>query len=597
MAVLETIRVKFGIVITALIAVALLSFIIDPQTLQQVWYSVSSKNDVGQIDSKSISYEEFQKEVDRLTSLYGARGEEQQQEINNLAWQTMINKYLFLRNANKAGINVSDAEMVSIISGDIVSPVLNQNPYFVDENGVFSVDRVLEMSKIAASDQSGQAKAFWNYVQNEVKNEMYYSKYLSLLNQSNFNNTLMAANQIAESNNSFNVEFVMVPFGFEKDSTIVVSDKEIKAYYNAHKEFYQQPASRDIEYVEFEIKPSAEDVELANNAIVKVYDEFKTTSEVKNFLARNSDRKFDENESWYKDGDLNTVSRKVNDFVFNSKQNVSEVIDDNESLFVVRVLGTKKEDGVVKKQVAIFEKAPYASEKTKSACYAKANAFAAVATGSYENFTKAVQEQGLYARPVNKMLEGTDNLGSIERTKDITRWAFDSKKGAVSEIKNIDNKYFVVAVLTGIHEEGYTPVSEVSSRIENILYSEKLADKKVAEVTEKVAGLEDMQAVAEALGTTVSTQEGVVFTTTGYQALDPKFVGAASVAEEGKISAPVAGNVGVYVYKVTGRETGSSFTEDDAKNLAAQKSYYASQMLIPTMMEDADVKDNRARFF
>ena len=129
MAVLETIRVKFGIVITALIAVALLSFIIDPQTLQQVWYSVSSKNDVGQIDSKSISYEEFQKEVDRLTSLYGARGEEQQQEINNLAWQTMINKYLFLRNANKAGINVSDAEMVSIISGEITSPVLNQNPY------------------------------------------------------------------------------------------------------------------------------------------------------------------------------------------------------------------------------------------------------------------------------------------------------------------------------------------------------------------------------------------------------------------------------------------------------------------------------------
>ena len=595
MAVLETIRVKFGIVITALIAVALLSFIIDPQTLQQVWFSVSSKNDVGQIDSKSISYEEFQKEVDKLTSLYGARGEEQQQEINNLAWQAMINKYLFLKNANKAGINVSDAEMVSIISGDIASPVLNQNPYFVDENGVFSVDRVLEMSKFAASDQSGQARAFWNFVQNEAKNEMYYSKYLSLLNQSNFNNTLMAANQIAESNNTFNVEFVMVPFGFQKDSTIVVSDKEIKAYYNSHKKFYKQPASRDIEYVEFEIKPSAEDVELANNAIVKVYDEFKTTNDVKNFLSRNSDRKFDE--TWYKEGDLNTVSRKVNDFVFNSNQKVSEVIDDNESLFVVRVLGTKKEDGVVKKQVAIFEKAPYASEKTKSACYAKANAFAAVATGSYDNFTKAVQEQGLYARPVNKMLEGTDKLGSIERTKEITRWAFDAKKGSVSEIKNIDNKYFVVAVLTGIHEEGYVPVSEVASMIEDVLYSEKLAEKKVAEVADKIAGLEDMQAIADTLGTTVSTQEDVVFTSTGYQSLDPKFVGAASVAEDGKISAPVAGNIGVYVYKVTGRETGASFTEEDAKNLANQKSYYAAQMLLPTMMEDADVKDNRARFF
>ena len=595
MAVLETIRVKFGIVITVLIAVALLSFIIDPSTLQQVWYSVSSKSDVGQIDSKSISYEEFQKEVDKLTSLYGARGEEQQQEINNLAWQAMVNKYLFIRNANKAGIHVSDEEMVSIISGNIASPVLNQNPYFVDENGVFSVDRVLEMSKFAASDESGQAKAFWNYVQNEVKNEMYFSKYLSLLNQSNFNTPLMAANQIAESNNTFDVEFVMVPFGYQKDSTIVVSDKEIKDYYNAHKKFYKQAASRDIEYVEFEIKPSAEDIAVANEAIAKVYDEFKSTSDVKNFLSRNSDRKFDE--TWYKDGDPNTVSRKVNDFVFNSKNKVSEVIDDNESLFVVRVLDTKKEDGVEKKQVAIFEKAPFASEKTKSACYAKANAFAAVATGSYENFKNAVQEQGLYARPVTKMAEGTDRLGSIERTKEITRWAFDAKKGSVSEIKNIDNKYFVVAVLTGIHEEGYVPVSEVASMIEDVLYSEKLAEKKVAEVADKIAGLEDMQAIADTLGTTVSTQEDVVFTSTGYQSLDPKFVGAASVAEDGKISAPVAGNIGVYVYKVTGRETGASFTEEDAKNLANQKSYYAAQMLLPTMMEDADVKDNRARFF
>ena len=595
MAVLETIRVKFGVVITVLIAVALLSFIIDPSTLQQVWYSVTAKSDVGQIDSKSISYEEFQKEVDKLTSLYGARGQEQQQEMNNLAWQALVNKYLFIRNANKAGINVSDNEMVSIISGNITSPVLSQNPYFVDENGVFSVDRVIEMSKYASSDESGQVKSFWNFVQNEVKNEMYYSKYLSLLNQSNFNNPLMAANQIAESNNTFDVEFVMVPFGYEKDSTIVVSDKEIKAYYNAHKKFYKQVASRDIEYVEFEIKPSVEDIAAANDAIAKVYDEFKTTNKVQNFLSRNSDRKFDE--TWYKDGDLNTVSRKVNDFVFKSNASVSEVIEDNESLFVVRVLGKKTEDGVVKKQVAILEKAPFASEKTKSACYSKANAFAAEATGSYENFRKAVEEQGLYARPVTKMTEGTDRLGAIENTKEITRWAFDAKKGNVSEIKNIDNKYFVVAVLTGIHEEGYVPVSEVSSMIEDVLYSEKLADKKVAEVAEKIAGLEDMQAIADALETTISTQDDVVFTTTGYQSLDPKFVGAASVAEDGKISAPVAGNIGVYVYKVTGRETGASFTEEDAKNLANQKSYYAAQMLLPTMMEDADVKDNRARFF
>ena len=81
------------------------------------------------------------------------------------------------------------------------------------------------------------------------------------------------------------------------------------------------------------------------------------------------------------------------------------------------------------------------------------------------------------------------------------------------------------------------------------------------------------------------------------QGLDPKFIGAASVAEDGKIYGPLTGNVGVYVYKVTGRDTGAFFTEEDAKARDAQMTQYSTQMLIPVMMEEAEVKDNRARFF
>ena len=69
MAVLETIRVKLGIFITVLIAVALLSFIIDPSTLQSVSSSMSSKYDVGEIDGKAISYTDFQADVDRFTTI------------------------------------------------------------------------------------------------------------------------------------------------------------------------------------------------------------------------------------------------------------------------------------------------------------------------------------------------------------------------------------------------------------------------------------------------------------------------------------------------------------------------------------------------
>ncbi len=661
MAILQTIRVKFGIVITVLIAVALLSFIIDPTTLQSVSASMSSKYDVGEIDGKSISYTDFQSDVDKFTVINeivtgsSVKNEQQQVSIRNAAWQSLVDKYLFVKNAKKAGLAVGEEEMVAILSGELMSPVFTQNPAFLDENGNYSKQMVLDFVNYISSDQTGRLKLYWDYLQDAAMTQQYYAKYNSLFTQSNFTNALMLTDEIAENNNTFNVEFVTVPFGYPKDSTIVVSDKEIKAYYNAHKKFYKQQASRDIEYVVFEVVPSAEDIAAANQALIDVYDEFKAAENVKSFLLANSDRQYDAH--WYKAGELNTVAKAVNDFVFgNNKASVSEVISDNNTFYAVRVLesanvpeqvqvkfapansedvdaalaeaeaqwipqtpgfedvmtakkGSKitvnglvfevldTKDAAPKKRVAILEKKAVAGKETVSGYYAKANTFATKSAGKYENFQKALTEEGVYAHPVNKMLESADRLGAIDNTKEVTRWAFEAKKGQVSNIITVNNNYFIIAALKGIHKEGYADVEEVASSISNILYREKAGEKKAAEVAEKIAGLTDMQAIAEALGATVSTKEGVAFSSMTSQGLDPKFIGAASVAEDGKICGPLAGNVGVYVYKVTGRDTGAFYTEEDAKNQDAQMTQYSTQMLVPVMMDDADVKDNRARFF
>jgi len=660
MAVLETIRVKFGIVITVLIAVALLSFIIDPSTLQSVSSSMSSKYDVGNIDGKAVSYTDFQTEIDRFTTINelstgsSAQNEEQQQQIRNAAWQSLIDKYLFVKNARKAGLNVGQEEMVAMMSGDMESPVFTQNPTFYDENGVFSKERLLEFVDYISTDETGRLKMFWEYLQNTAMTQEYYEKYMSLFNQSNFANPLMVAEQIADNNNTFNVEFVMVPFGYAKDSTIVVSDTEIKDYYNAHKKLYRQQASRDIEYVVYEVVPSAEDIAAANQALVDVYDEFAATENMKSFLLANSDRQYDAH--WYKEGELSTVAKVVNDYAFGKEKGTSKVLSEGDSFYAVRVMesanvpeqvqvrfapansenvdsllnaaepqwipqtpgfedvmtakkGSKvtvnglvfkvldTKDAAPRKRVAILEKKAVAGKETVNGFYSKANTLATMSAGKYDSFKAAVDSLGVYAHPVNKMLEGTDRLGSVEGTKEVTRWAFDAKKGQVSNIITVNNNYFIIAAVKNIYKEGYTPVSEVSAQISNRLYNEKRAEKKAAEIAEQIAGLETLEAVAEALGTTVSTKDGVAFSSMNSQGLDPKFIGAASVAEDGKICGPVAGNIGVYVYKVTGRDTGAFFTEDDAKTRDSQMSQYAAQMVVPTMMDDADVKDNRARFF
>ena len=262
---------------------------------------------------------------------------------------------------------------------------------------------------------------------------------------------------------------------------------------------------------------------------------------------------------------------------------------------IFEVLDTK--DTAPKKRVAILEKKAVPGKETVSGYYAKANTFATKSAGKYENFQAACTEEGVYAHPVNRMLESASRLGSIDHTKEVTRWAFEAKVGDVSNIITVDNNYFIVAALKGIHKEGYADVKEVASQIENVLYMEKAGEKKAAEIAEKIAGKGTMEAIAEALETSVSTKEGVAFSSLTAQGLDPKFIGAASVAEDGKICGPLAGTVGVYVYKVTGRDTGAFYTEDDAKAYDAQKTQYTTQAVVSVMMEEGKVKDNRARFF
>ena len=69
MAVLEKLRVKFGMAVSIIIALGLLSFIIDPNELISAFNGMSSKYDVGEINGKSVSYNDFQEDVQRFSTI------------------------------------------------------------------------------------------------------------------------------------------------------------------------------------------------------------------------------------------------------------------------------------------------------------------------------------------------------------------------------------------------------------------------------------------------------------------------------------------------------------------------------------------------
>jgi len=696
MAVLEKLR-GWGIVLSILVALPLLLFIIDPSQIIQTVQSVSSKYDVGKIGKKSVSYTDFQTEVDRfsrineLMSGNTSSSEQQQQQIRDAVWQRLVDENLFIKNAQAAGINVGKDEIMDLTNGENVSPVMAS--LFVDENGVFSNDRLVSfLQSVEEGDEN--AKAIWAYLQEQLVTNQFYTKYNALFMNTNVENALQVNKAIADNNTTADVDFVMVPFSYATDTTVVVSDKEIKDFYDNHKKFFEQKATRDIEYVVFQVVPSAEDITAANDEFVKLYEDFTTTDNVRAFLQRNSDTQW--SDQWYKAGDLRSVNADLDTFVSENNEGTSPVISANNTLYAGRIMATatmpetvtvrhmmfqSNEDGqhladsllnelkkgadftalaseysldrgsqadgefgkigeisqatisylptgfnaifnakvgqpfilqsniathivevteagepALFKQVALFEKEILSSKETFNKFYNDANRVATLAGGKYTNYRAACDSIGTYSHS-QTITEATDSYGAINHAKEVTRWAFDNKPGKVSNIITVDNNYFFVVAVTGAHKEGLAPVNEVADQIKSQLYAEKYAEKRQGEVAEQIAGMTDLEAIAEKLGTSVSTQNDVAFASMSARSMDPKFVGAIAAAPEGKVCGPVAGSIGVYVFKVNGRETGSFYTESDAKNANAQILNYAAQMILPVMMDDADVKDNRARFF
>jgi len=344
MAVLEKIRVKFGLVISIVIALALLSFIIDPSTLESALNSMSSKYDVGQIAGKKVSYTDFQADIDRYTSINEllsgtVRDEETQQQIRNAAWQELLDRYMFVKNAQVAGLTVGQDEMLALMGGEYVSPVVEQNPVFMDETGAFSPDRLTAFIQNVESDESGQLRTYWNYIQNTVHNQQFYAKYGALFNASGQDNTLQLAQALQDGNTTADVDYLMVYYPMSEDSTVTVTSDEIRAYYKTHKSFFKQNANRDIEYVVFEVTPSAADIAAASEEMTDAYDEFAATDNMRTFLLKSSDRPLDN--YWYKANELRTVNAELDDQIFGNGAAVSQIVTAGNTFYAARVMDSK----------------------------------------------------------------------------------------------------------------------------------------------------------------------------------------------------------------------------------------------------------------
>ena len=283
MASLNTLRTKYGVILSVVIILALLAFIISLGP--EMGFFGSNDPTVGVINDEKVGYMEYMNEYETIKSYNG--GDESTEEgtnaLANATWQALVAKHLLVPGFDKMGIAVSDAERMSMISGEHLSQVYYNA--FADQNGAYSVESITAfLSQVSANPDY---QKFWTYLNSQASLDRMLSKYMGVVKAGVYANKLEVEQGLAAANESRNGRMVALEYNTIPDSLVTVTDAEVQKYYEAHKKQYAKLPHRAISYVVFDVEPTEKDMIEIEKKAATMGEEFAAAEDVRAFVRKN----------------------------------------------------------------------------------------------------------------------------------------------------------------------------------------------------------------------------------------------------------------------------------------------------------------------
>ena len=709
MAVLESIRSKAGTIVVVVIGLALFSFVM--QDLFSSGNSLFSSRDteIGEINGHTIQGEEFQRRLsiaeENLKANQGISGidDNTRQQLVNQIWNEYLDEYLFDEQISNAGIAVSDDELFDMIQGENINPQVTQIPLFQDSiTKQFDRNKVLKFLKTQLSEENdpeGKYRDSWAEFEKSLSKQRLKAKYNNLLRKAVYVTTAQAKYDFASKNTAASIRVIAKKFDAVPDSTITVTDEEMKKYYDAHSfEFEQKDETRKLEYVVFQVNPSPEDRTELFKSIEQLKAEFQASTNDTTFVNANSTEGF--KVETVKRGKL---SPQIDSSVFNGTPgSVYGPFTDNGELRLVKLRGfkaasdsvkarhilistqsgmspaaavakadsmkaaikagadfatlamgfsedpgskatggdlgwftegmmvpefndacfngnvgdlvtvttqfgahliniTDKTRSTNKAQVVYLGKKIEPSTRTVDEYYAKANDFA-VSAQDYDTFKKQSEEKGLFIVSYDKLLPNDRQVNDLTNSREMVQWAYNPERELkeVSKVFDFDGKY-VVAALTGIKDKGIPTFDQVKENVKPLAIREKKGEMFSKQFTDAMAGVASIDQLSAKMSLPADSGSTITFSSYaipnyGYE---PKVIGRAFASPLNKLSKPVVGSGGVFVFVVSSVTPGVAPTEwKDTKNQVAQSmAGRVDNGVYTALLKKGNVEDKRYRFF
>lgn len=296
MAIITRIR-KHASILVVLIGFSMAGFVLMSALDSDFSLLRGKKNQIGKIDGEEITIQEFEKKYQETIENYKLNtnqknlDEQTNSYLRDQTWNQFVQDILVSKQYNKLGVMVTGEELFNLVQGPNPHPMIKQastNP----QTGVFDAAQVLLYLKNMDNDQTGDARKRWLAFENQIKKDRTMKKYQALVSKGFYVPKWQADNEFENRNQTASIKFLQIPYSSIDDKSVKISDNDLEGYLKAHSNRYKQEESRSIEYVAFDVKPSAEDTAKAEKIIVQQLEDFKKSDNDSVFIRLNSDEEF-----------------------------------------------------------------------------------------------------------------------------------------------------------------------------------------------------------------------------------------------------------------------------------------------------------------
>lgn len=371
MAVIGRIRNASGLLVIV-IGGAMVAFILgDLMSSGNTLFS-GNPTEIGEVAGESIDGQKFELMVQDAIENYKRNynipsvDAKTTDQIREQTWNQMTEDIVYNQELSDLGIKVTADELYDMVQGSNPHPQVVQaftNP----ETGQFDRNQVMTFLKSMEEDEA--LKARWVAFEKELVRSRRIEKFNNLFKKGITVPEFQAKDAYVAKSEKYSFSLVAKRYFSVPDSTIEVSDSDLRSYYNEHKNEYEQDASRDVEFVSFRVSPSTEDVEKVQTWITNLYPEFVATTNDTVFVNRNSDSRF--NPRWLARG-KSGLPEEVDSLLFTNETGyVYGPWQDNGVFRMIKLLGSKESpDSAEARHILIgLDNGPEASKALADSLY------------------------------------------------------------------------------------------------------------------------------------------------------------------------------------------------------------------------------------